>query len=384
MIRERDLDKGKIQEKQQNTLSVRISDALHERLERVRDVLSVKAGVRVSTSEVAKQLLEAADEQRLELLELMHKPTEALAHIREKHEQGLQLSKAEWTCIAYYVHQGMEWLTGNNSHICPDSYTAVIKAFLAVYKLLPESEARHEDYYFGNLGGRDAGETGRITSESVVSAAKRCIHKVEAAKQPYTPIHAGRNLYTVLDGERITNICALNDALAPFWPALWRIAARGHFKVCNMPLRPPKSAGEEHFAGKSFLPPVSEPVADGAFSLSFSTLDGTDLSVLLVFPGTRGTMYPISRYPEVARFRAMLFGLKADQALEHWDSQSYFAYTSRNGDEIDASFRAKDNGITFGFSPDDWSALKRLFTKAWNTPEVSRTWDKLTQEYGEL
>lgn len=74
MIRERDLDKGKIQEKQQNTLSVRISDALHERLERVRDVLSVKAGVRVSTSEVAKQLLEAADEQRLELLELMHKP----------------------------------------------------------------------------------------------------------------------------------------------------------------------------------------------------------------------------------------------------------------------------------------------------------------------
>jgi len=177
---------------------------------------------------------------------------------------------------------------------------------------------------------------------------------------------------------------ALNDALAPFWPALWRIAARGHFRVCNMPLRPPKSAGEEHFSGRSFLPPVSEPTADGAFSLSFSTLDGTDLSVLLVFPGTRGTMYPISRYPEIARFRAMLFGLQADRELEHWDSQSYCAYTSRNGDEIDASFRAKDNGITFDFSPQDWSALKRLFTKAWNTPDVGRTWDKLTQEYGEL
>ncbi len=79
----------------------------------------------------------------------------------------------------------------------------MIKAFLAVYKLLPESESRHEDYYFGNLGGRGAGATGPITSEHVVNAAKRCILKVETAKQPYTPIYAGRNLYAVLDGERI-------------------------------------------------------------------------------------------------------------------------------------------------------------------------------------
>ncbi|MEG9436375.1 hypothetical protein JAO29_09380 [Edaphobacter sp. HDX4] len=385
MVRERDFSEDKAQERQQKTLSVRISDALHERLERVRDVLSVKAGTRVSTSEVAKQLLESADEERLELIELMQKPTDALTRIREKHSQGLQLSKSEWTCVAYYVHQGMEWFSGNNSHISPDSYIAVIKAFLAVYKLLPKSEFRHQDYYLGNLDHRDAGEIGPITSEDVLKAAARCIQKVETAtKKPYTPLYAGRNLYAVLDGERITDTPALNDALAPFWPALWRLAARGHFRVCKMPLRASRNPGEEHFEDKSYLPPVSEPVSDGQFSLSFSTLDGTDLSVLLVFPGTRGAMYPISPYPMIARFRAMLFGLRADQELQHWDSETFFAYTSRNGDEIDASFRAKDNGITFGFSPQEWSALKRLFTKAWNTPEISRTWDKLTQEYGEL
>jgi hypothetical protein len=385
MVSERAFSKEKTPERQQKTLSVRISDVLHERLERVRDVLSVTAGTRVTTSEVAKQLLESADEERLELIELMQKPTDALAHIREKHSQGLQLSKSEWTCVAYYVHQGMEWIKGNNSHVSPDSYVAVLKAFLAIYKLLPKSKARHEDYYLGNLDVRDPGETGPITSEDVLKVAARCIHKVETAtKKPYTPFYAGRNLYAVLDGERITDTSALNDALAPFWPALWRLAARGHFKVCKMPLRAPKNPGEEHFAEESFLPPVSEPVADGQFSLSFSTLDGTDLSVLLVFPGTRGAMYPISPYPMIERFRAMLFGLQADQELQHWDSEMFFAYTSRNGDEIDASFRAKDNGITFGFSPQEWSALKRLFTKAWNTPEVSRIWDKLTQEYGEL
>jgi hypothetical protein len=86
----------------------------------------------------------------------------------------------------------------------------------------------------------------------------------------------------------------------------------------------------------------------------------------------------------VAGFRSMLFGLRSDKVVEHFDSELFYAYTSRNGDEIDASFRAHDNGITFGFSPQDWEALKRLFTKAWNTPEVSRTWDKLVEEYGEL
>jgi hypothetical protein len=51
---------------------------------------------------------------------------------------------------------------------------------------------------------------------------------------------------------------------------------------------------------------------------------------------------------------------------------------------IDVSFRAKDNGITFGFSSHEWLAVKRLFAKAWNSPEVSRIWDKLVEEYGEL
>ena len=67
MARERELSEEKTQERQQKTLSLRISDVLHDRLERVRDVLSVKAGSRVTTSEVAKHLLESADEERLEL-----------------------------------------------------------------------------------------------------------------------------------------------------------------------------------------------------------------------------------------------------------------------------------------------------------------------------
>jgi hypothetical protein len=384
MARERELSEERTQERQQKTLSLRISDVLHDRLERVRDVLSVKAGSRVTTSEVAKHLLESADEERLELVELMQKPTDALLMIREKHAQGVRLSKNEWTCIAYYAHRGMEWFTGGHSNILPDSYIAVVKAFLAVYDILPDSDTRHEDYYLGNLADHEFKVHRPITRDVVLKAAAHCIHKVETAKKPYRPLSVGRNLYHALDSEKITDTNALNEVLAPYWKPLWRLAARGHYRVCSLPLRTPRAAGAEHYEEESFLPPVSEPVPDGSFSLSFSTLDGTDLSVLFVFPGTRGAMYPLSRYPMLAAFRAMLFGLCDDREMQHWDGELFYAYTSRNGDEIDVSFRAKDNGITFGFSSHEWQAVKRLFAKAWNSPEVSRTWGKLVDEYGEL
>ena len=384
MAREREFSDEKMQEKQQKTLSLRISDVLHDRLERVRDALSVKSGNRVTTSEVAKQLLESADEGRLELIELMQKPTDAFLRIEEKHAQGVLLSKAEWTCIAYYIHLGMERANGITSRLAPESFAAVVESFLAVYKLLPSSKSSNDSYYLGNLGTQELGRADSVSRAHVVKAAELCLEKISTATRSYAPVYAGRNLYTVLDGERLANTEALNEALAPHWDALWRLAARGHFKTYGVPIRSPREFGEEHFEEKSYLPSVSEQVADGQYSLSFSTLDGTDLSILLVFPETRRVMYPISRYPMISAFRAMLFGLPTDKELKHWDSEMFFAYTSRNGDDVDVSFRAKDNGITFGFSPEDWSAVRSLFVKAWETPEVRRTWDKLTREYGEL
>src|SRR5271167_1857574 len=69
---------------QGQTLSLRISDALYARLERVKQLMSSKKGDSVSTSEVAKQLLESAREDRFEAADLMAEPMEALLQIRRK------------------------------------------------------------------------------------------------------------------------------------------------------------------------------------------------------------------------------------------------------------------------------------------------------------
>ena len=63
---------------QTQTLSLRISEVLRKRLEDIRKLTALRKGESVSTSEIAKQLLESAREERFEVVELLSKPTESL------------------------------------------------------------------------------------------------------------------------------------------------------------------------------------------------------------------------------------------------------------------------------------------------------------------
>jgi len=89
---------------QQQTLSIRVSDSVREYLERVKQVMSSCRGDGVSTSEVAKMLLESAKEDRLdhrlEVANLQRNTAESLWSIRQKWEQQQGLSHAEWLFLA--------------------------------------------------------------------------------------------------------------------------------------------------------------------------------------------------------------------------------------------------------------------------------------------
>jgi hypothetical protein len=81
---------------------------LRKRLEDIRKLTALRKGESVSTSEIAKQLLESAREDRFEVAELLGKPAEALLEIRRKGEAGQTLSRAQWAVVAYFVQQGSE------------------------------------------------------------------------------------------------------------------------------------------------------------------------------------------------------------------------------------------------------------------------------------
>lgn len=372
---------------QQQTLSIRISEAIRQRLERAKELVASKTGETVSTSEIAKQLLESAREDRLEVVDLLSEPTKALLEIRRKGEAGHPLSKAEWTVLAYFAQQGLEAFSSDTpSAVSGESLAAVLDAFLAGYELRKAGANRRDEYYLGNLPadcqpsskGKDSDARAKATPEIVLRTVAEARKRAVEPKSKFSLLFAGRNLYVLLDEETFSGTDALNRALGPNWPALWRLAARGHYYLKQQPIRPRPNLTED-----AFRPPIP-PVSEGGFTLSFARGEGNDFTLLFSFPGPRTPQYPVSRYPVIAEFRAMLAALDSDGPTHQWKGEHFAAHRSEEGKEAEFSFRARDNGITFTFSAKDWDAIRGLLRRAWENPDVRLAWDGLVLEYGEL
>ena len=69
-------------------------------------MLAAKTGENISTSEIAKQLLESSRDDRLEVVGMLENATATMTEIRAKVQAGELLSKAEWTVIAYFCRTG--------------------------------------------------------------------------------------------------------------------------------------------------------------------------------------------------------------------------------------------------------------------------------------
>ena len=239
---------------QQQTLSVRISEALRQRLERARKLMASTTGESVSTSEIAKQLLESAREDRLEVVELLSEPTKSLVEIRRKGEAQRVLSKAEWTVLAYYVQQGLEAYSEDTPiPVSRESLIAVLDAFLAVYEIR-KGPSTGDDYYLGNLPnecrpakGKASESSEKVTPDVVRRTVVETRRQVSDPATKWEPTMAGRNLYVLLGDEAVRDTEILNRALRPYWSALWRLAARGHYYQTNQPIRLKPNAPEEKF-----------------------------------------------------------------------------------------------------------------------------------------
>jgi hypothetical protein len=373
---------------QGQTLSLRISDALYARLERAKQLMSSKKGDSVSTSEVAKQLLESAREDRFEVADLLANPTEALLEIRRKGEAQHILSRAEWILLAHFVQKGLEAYTERTPNpVSNESLIGVLDAFLAVYELRTERTSLRESYYVNNLPSecrpvktKGVEDSERPTSEAVRRTVAETRKRLSDPAVKWDTFLAGRNLLILLEDEKLPAADAVNRALRAFFPVLWRLAARGHHCVVQQSLRA-KSTSQDSF----YQPPIPS-IKEGDFTLSFNRGESNDIYLLLSFPGPRGPMYPINGYPKITEFRALLAALAPDSSTRRWESGHFLGYVaaSEEGKGKDYWFRAHENGITFGLSEKEWKSVQALFRRAWELPEIRMAWDALTLEYGEL
>lgn len=225
-----------------------------------------------------------------------------------------------------------------------------------------------------------------MTPEIVRRAVEETIRRLNDPATKWRPTLAARNLYVLLDHERPVGAETLNESLRPYCWALWGVAARGHYFVNRVPIR---EKSEKH---ESLYQPALSSVSEGEYSLSFARGEGYDFDILLSFPEPRGPMYPFGPYPKIAEFRTMLSELKPKTVefrggaigAGHWSGEEFHGYIVEREGEKEYWFRARENGITFGFSEGEWQRVQRLFKRAWENPDVKLAWEGLLREYGEM
>jgi len=143
-----------------------------------------KSGENVTTSEVAKQLLESAREDRLEVAELLANATVALAAARRKAEAGLSLARAEWIVLAYYVQLGVESHIG--VLISPETMKGILEAFLAAYRVRRGKKSSQDTHYLSNLPVLDKEGKPVFGAEAegidVLTAVERLIRKIDGPR----------------------------------------------------------------------------------------------------------------------------------------------------------------------------------------------------------
>ena len=125
----------------------------------------------------------------------------------------------------------------------------------------------------------------------------------------------------------------MNQALKPYWPILWRAAARGRWCTVTV-IRCCSTAGKavaEHPLGPTAISSVFE----GGFVLSFATGSDGDLAMLVTLPEARQTMYEIGPWP-------MDYGDSID-APGKWDTSRAEFYGTWPGRPL--VFRLHGDGI---------------------------------------
>jgi hypothetical protein len=101
-------------------------------------------------------------------------------------------------------------------------------------------------------------------------------------------------------------------------------------------------------------------------------------------PQENSTAYLVDNAAQTPRYLAKVVACMAGQIHRLRETaDTFWPHVDRDG-ETEFSFRARGNGITFTFSEKEWTALQKLFRRAWQMPEVRLAWNALTREYGEL
>jgi hypothetical protein len=370
-------------------ISIRLNEDRLKLLERYQKLLSEQLGRTVSLGEAAFLVIEervVGMDREAARHEMLSTPTASLYHIRKKWESQHTLTAAEWDVLAQYVQIGTEEGAQEPPLLWPaipsrESYLGLLDAFEAVYQNRKEHASQHTWYYFGNLGGhftnvRLSDKDAEQRHQAVLKQISNRRDLLKPGEKWKNPGSIGRCFLAAVNDEGVEST-RLDQVLAPYWPTLWGLAARGHwFRHERQPVRK-TGPNEDDFRRRIILP---DPLKVGDLRLSFTTIACPELGVYIDFGPTRRVTYLIARYSDLAEFRAMLEGLTAKRS---WNGRHFLVTPSEEKGAAKFTLWLRQNDVGIDFIESEWNALRELFQKAWAIPEIQRWLQELQNEYGE-
>ena len=370
-------------------ISIRLNEDRLKLLERYQRILTEQLGRAVSLGEAAFLVIEervVGMDREAARHEMLSTPTASLYHIRKKWESQHTLTAAEWDVLAQYVQIGTEEGAQEPPLLWPaipsrESYLTLLDAFEAVYQNRKKHASKHTWYYFANLGGhftdvRLSDDDAEQRHQAVLKQISNRRELLKPAEKWINPGTIGGCFLAAVNDEGVEST-RLDQVLAPYWPTLWGLAARGHwFRHDRQPVRP-TGPNEDDFRRRIILP---DPLKVGDLRLSFTTIARPELGVYIDFGPTRRVNYLIARYSDLAEFRAMLEGLTAKRS---WNGRHFLVTPSEEKGSTKFTLWLRQNDVGIDFTESEWKALRELFQKAWAIPELQRWLEELQNEYGE-
>ncbi len=370
-------------------ISIRLSEDRLKLLERYQKVLSEQRGREVSLGEAAFLVIEERVEgmdRETARHEMLSTPTASLVHIRKKWESEHALSAAEWDVLMHYMQIGAEEETQEPPLLWPaipsrESYVALLDAFEAVYLSRKNPASKHALYYVRNLGGDSVGV--RTSDEKPEQTHQAVLKQIAERKQLLKPSEkwerpgsVARCLLVAIRDEGIES-AKLDQVLAPFWPTLWGLAARGHWRRHDRQAVRPPGPYDDDFRSRIILP---DPLKSDDLKLSFTGIGRPELGMTIDLGPTRRVSFLVSRYPELAEFQTMLEGWPMKRS---WNGRHFVATPSKEKGCTTVTLCLRRNDVGIEFTEREWVALHELSEKAAALPEIQRWCTELRLEYGE-
>ncbi len=364
-------------------ISLRLSEMRVELLERCRRAFADELARDVSLSEAVFLALEdrATEMERTAArAELLRTPTASLAAIRRQWEARHGLSAPQWDVLVEYVRIGADE-DRRDPPLQPsipsrESDLALLDAFRSVYEHRADPLSRHTWTYVGNLGGsaptadvlanQRPDQQPQVVIQQVADRRARVL-----ADEWERPGNIGHCVWVAVREEGVDG-ATLDQVLAPYWPVLWRLAARGHWIRHNH--RPVRVTGmDEGRRGGALIAP--QPISAGDFTIAFARWSGGD-PLLTIASRSRRMELEIARYPELAELRA----LSVSPDDRPWIGRYYTVGDAPAGARRLTVLRRR---LSLEFSHAEWTTLTDLLRRAWQIPALQSRLAVLEQEYGE-